>query len=250
MRGTQSSGIASFSLPSLAMGRTASKGSPGGLSMGKTFSANGTQSMQMGRMTSGTQSMQMGRIASGTASLSLPSLGTMGKAPSIPQTPLNEQLVAHASESCAALYRWMLELVQEHMERLRLLEERQQLADSLRIAKVRVIQAEQEAADLETSVSKLRLAVTLAEEALRILQQEEAEALKAIKGIQKLDAMGTPKGRVPTLSLEADAPRPRKVKDKPVEQVELELSSTLAVIEQQLAQLRVDFDHGKSSLLE
>jgi len=167
--------------------------------------------------------------------------------------PLDVESVARASEPCGALLRWLQELVVEHVERTKVLKELLALEAELVLADRREAALEGDAAEAESALARARGTLAEQERALERLQREQAAAQKAAADVARLDALragkespskpGTPEPKL------KPKPRPKPRPASPVN-VELEISGTLAFVEQELARLRVNFARGMVTVLE
>ncbi|CAE8689159.1 unnamed protein product, partial [Polarella glacialis] len=104
--------------------------------------------------------------------------------------------------------------------------------------------AEADVAEAEASLSSAQKALAEREESLAKLSAQKATAEQAAQNLRKLEGLG---------SVAPTRPRrqePLKAAAAAAVEVELEVSGTLAAVEQKLARLGVPFDVGSSTLLE
>jgi len=158
----------------------------------------------------------------------------------IEKPPLEVGTVAHASEPCGALLRWMLELVRDIVERERIERELGEISNNLETIQKRCAKLEGDAAELEARLAKALLTIEQKEQGLSKLRLEKETAKKAAQDLQKLEALVSQKARPPKQEAKTEKPK----------EIELELSGSMAHIEHGLAQLRVKFPKSSSKVLQ
>jgi len=162
-----------------------------------------------------------------------------------PAAPLEFGAVSHASQPCGALFQWMLELLREHLERERLRKELQVTEASLAMADAESGRLESDVAELEASLAKAMLAAEERERALQRLQGEHEQAKRAVQDLKKLEALTAETPAAP----KASPPRAAKRREPKPRPIELELSGSMAHIEHQASQFRVNFDKDTTEVL-
>lgn len=172
------------------------------------------------------------------ARLARPSLRRSATVPVKP--PLDLASVLRASEPCAPLLRWVQELINEHNERMKL---------SAELMDAAAAKAQAESKEAEALLARLREALATQEAMLEKLEADKGAAEKALQDIRRLDSLGTPGKSVqsPKASPKAKAEMPKEKVPVPIE---LEVSGTLAVVEQKLAQCGVPFRRADAQVLE
>jgi len=159
--------------------------------------------------------------------------------------PLDETSVLRASEPCVPLLTWVQELIKEHNERIKLSAELTQANATKAQAESEEAEAEADLAEAEALLARLREALATQETMLEQLTADKNAAEKALQDIRRLDSLGTP----------APVKSPKKAKKTEPEEkvpvpIELEISGTLAVFEQKLAQCGVPFKRADAQVLE
>lgn len=153
--------------------------------------------------------------------------------------PLEVGMVSHASEPCGALLQWMLELIQEYVARERMEKELQKIRAALDLNQKRRERLESDAVDLQAKLAQALLAAEEREVALGTLRLEREIAKQAAEDLAKLENIPAPKPRPPK----------QKKKEKMAE-IEIELSGSMAHLEHEVAQLRVNFAKGAAKVCE
>ncbi|CAJ1402656.1 unnamed protein product [Effrenium voratum] len=157
--------------------------------------------------------------------------------------PLDVPQVVRASEPCGPLLRWVQELVSEHVSRVKIQAALTEAQAKKTKAEAAEAAAEADVAEAEAALSKLREALAAQEAALAALQAEKSAAEKALQDLRKLEGLEVPR-------LRQAAPVPKPSTSKVEVPIELELSGTLAVVEQKLAQCGIPFMRTSAQLLE
>lgn len=191
----------------------------------------------------------------GVAPKARPSLRRSATVPVKP--PLDLASVLRASEPCAPLLRWVQELINEHNERMKLSAELTDATAAKAQAESKEAEAEADLAEAEALLARLREALATQEAMLEKLEAEKGAAEKALQDIRRLDSLGTPGKSVQSVQSVESVQSPKaspKAKEMPKEKVpvpiELEVSGTLAVVEQKLAQCGVPFRRADAQVLE
>eukprot|EP00747_Dinoflagellata_sp_TGD_P117221 gnl/TRDRNA2_/TRDRNA2_172557_c0_seq1.p1 gnl/TRDRNA2_/TRDRNA2_172557_c0~~gnl/TRDRNA2_/TRDRNA2_172557_c0_seq1.p1 ORF type:complete len:527 (+),score=121.19 gnl/TRDRNA2_/TRDRNA2_172557_c0_seq1:174-1754(+) len=162
-----------------------------------------------------------------------------------PKAPLEVEAVSRASQPVGALLSWMLELIVEVMERARLQKELANVDAQLGAAEARRAAAENDAAEVEAALAKKKQLLAEKTQALEKLQQEQLAAQKAMRDMRKLEALAAPPMPKPTPTSTSSC---KVTTAEP--SVEVEVSGTMAHIENKLSRLCVKFDKNKVEVLE
>eukprot|EP00439_Symbiodinium_sp_Y106_P071690 s50_g12.t4 len=169
-------------------------------------------------------------LSTGTSSAPAPGASAkpaLRRSATVPvKAPLELAAVARASAPCETLLRWVQELVAEHVSRLKLQEALRSAEAKAAEAEAAEAKAEADVAEAEASLGRLREALSAEEAALAALMAEKAAAEKAVRDLRKLESLGT----VTPKAAPTAAPASRPPKKSP--EIELEVNSTLAVVEQ------------------
>lgn len=186
-------------------------------------------------------------LSTGTASTPAPGASAkpgLRRSATVPvKAPLELPAVARASAPCETLLRWVQELVAEHVSRVRLQEALRAAEAKAADAEAAEATAEADVAEAEASLGRLREALSAEEAALAALTAEKAAAEKAVRDLRKLESLGTVRPKAAPTAPAASRP-PKKIPE-----IELEVNSTLAVVEQKLAQCGIPFSDASSELL-
>jgi len=161
---------------------------------------------------------------------------------------LEMEAVTHACEPCGALFDWLRNILVEYVERAKVTKELITVEADLNAAMRRQLSLECDAAEIEAAQSRAR--VRLAErDSKRGLLQPEVEDKKGAKDPGALDV--TVKGSPTPFSKQVVRPNSQNGPPPPpsVKMVEVEISGTLAVVEQEFARLQVPFDPGTVAVL-
>jgi outer membrane protein OmpA-like peptidoglycan-associated protein len=154
--------------------------------------------------------------------------------------PLEVEMVAHASEPCGALLKWMLELVREYLERESIEQELSDIGTRLERCERCSVKLKCDAAEIEAKLAQVLAAIQAKEQRLNKLRLEKEAAERATQDLKKLKEATPP-------SPESRRPMETKGKEK-AKQIELELSGSMAHLEHKVAQLRVKFRSGESEV--
>eukprot|EP00930_Biecheleria_cincta_P044981 TRINITY_DN30998_c0_g1_i1.p1 TRINITY_DN30998_c0_g1~~TRINITY_DN30998_c0_g1_i1.p1 ORF type:complete len:591 (+),score=137.75 TRINITY_DN30998_c0_g1_i1:63-1835(+) len=158
--------------------------------------------------------------------------------------PLEVSSVTRASEPCGSLLRWVQELVMEHVERTRIQAALQAYVAEAQDAEAKEAAAEADVAEAEAALQLLRAGLAEQEAALEKLNQEKAAAEQAARDLKVLES----------LMSQQPAPEPKRkpqpAPEKQFEKIEVDMSGTLAVVEQSLARSVVPFERGSSAVLD
>lgn len=201
----------------------------------------------IGRNRSSTTSSSSALQRSGT-SVTVPQMSPhrRGSAGATLDKPLELSAVMRASTPCGALFRWMLELLREHLERERIRKELQLTDASLAMADAESVRLESDVVETQACLEKAQKAAEDRERALALLQAEHDQAKKAVQDLKKLEALAqAPPPSKPDTPPSRRAKR-REPKPRPIE---LELSGSMAHIQNQASGLRVKFDKGSTGVL-
>lgn len=108
-----------------------------------------------------------------------------------PKPPLDEQTVAHASAPCGALVRWMLELVQEYIQREKLEKDLAGVQSSLVEAEATAAQLEGDVAVEEAALCRARDSAAEQERQIAALKEKRHAANRAAQDLKKIGGSST-----------------------------------------------------------
>lgn len=177
-----------------------------------------------------------------------PALRRSATVPVKPQPPLDIAAVLRASEPCGPLLHWVQALIVEHTERIKLQAELTEAVAARTKAESSEAEAEADLAEAEALLGRLREALASQEAALEQLAAEKMAAEKALRDIRRLDSIAVPT-KAPKVSESPKASPEKKAEKIPIP-IELEVSGTLAAVEQKLAQCGVPFKRADAQVLE
>lgn len=159
-----------------------------------------------------------------------------------PKAPLEIETVTRASEPCGSLFRWLQEVVLEHVERGRAVRELQTAETDLASARARQTLLETEVAKADEMLRAAQKQLADREQDLAQEQAAQAAAHEAAKKLKELEVI--------MMKPAPPKPKPAPVVTPKEEPVDVEVLSTLAHVQQHISHLRVTFPHGQVAVLD